>query len=196
MFTDDIVLEGERVRLVPMTYEHSEELFKASNHSELWTYSPGNINKLEDMLNTINDLLELKKLGLWYPFVILDKNTNKIVGSTSYLEISPKHRKLEIGGTWLDPKVWRTRVNTECKYLLLRYGFEVLELVRIQLRTDSRNERSNRAIQRIGAKFDGTLRQELINHDGYIRDSNIYSILDKEWEDVKRNLLSFLVDDI
>lgn len=192
MFTDDIVLDGERVRLVPMSYEHSEELFKASNHSEIWTYSPGNIKKPEDMLNTINDLLELKKQGLWYPFVILDKNTNKIVGSTSYLEISPQHRKLEIGGTWLDPKVWRTRVNTECKYLLLRYGFEALELVRIQLRTDSRNERSNRAIQRIGAKFEGTLRQELINHDGYIRDSNIYSILDKEWEAVKRNLLSFL----
>ncbi|WP_088102867.1 GNAT family N-acetyltransferase [Halalkalibacter urbisdiaboli] len=192
MFTDDIVLDGKRVRLVPMSNEHSEELFKASNHSEIWTYSPGNINKPEDMLNTINDLLELKKQGLWYPFVILDKNTNKIVGSTSYLEISPQHRKLEIGGTWLDPKVWRTRVNTECKYLLLRYGFEVLELVRIQLRTDSRNERSNRAIQRIGAKFEGTLRQELINHDGYIRDSNIYSILDKEWEAVKRNLVSFL----
>ncbi|WP_100407678.1 GNAT family N-acetyltransferase [Bacillus solitudinis] len=192
MFTDDIVLDGKKVRLVPMTYEHSEELFKASNHSEIWRYSQGNINKPEDMLNTIHDLLELKKQGLWYPFVILDKNTNKIVGSTSYLEISPQHRKLEIGGTWLDPKVWRTRVNTECKYLLLRYGFERLELVRIQLRTDSRNERSNQAIQRIGAKFEGTLRQELINHDGYIRDSNLYSILDRDWEAVKRNFLSFL----
>lgn len=192
MFTDDIVLDGERVKLVPMSYEHSEELFKVANHSELWTYSPGNINKVEDMLNMINALLELKKQGLWYPFVILDKNTNRIVGSTSYLEISPQHRKLEIGGTWLDPMTWRTRVNTECKYLLLKYGFEKLGLVRIQLRTDSRNERSNRAIQRIGAKYEGTLRQELINHDGHKRDSNIYSILDLEWEAVKRNFLELL----
>jgi RimJ/RimL family protein N-acetyltransferase len=190
--TDDIVLDGQRVRLAPMSYEHSEELFKAANHSEIWTYSPGYVNKLEDMVNLIDEALKSKEQGTKYPFVILDKDTDEIVGSTNYMTISEQHRTVEIGGTWLDPKVWRTRVNTECKYLLLKYGFEELNLVRMHLRTDSRNERSNRAIQRIGAKFEGTLRQELINHDGYIRDSNIYSILDKEWVAVKRNLVSFL----
>ncbi|XEC96662.1 GNAT family N-acetyltransferase [Paenibacillus tarimensis] len=192
MLEGNVELEGKRVRLIPMSLDHLEGLFEASKHSEIWTYSPGNVNQPEDMLNTINHALESKEQGLRYPFVILDKDTNKIVGSTSYIEISPQHRKLEIGGTWLDPKVWRTRVNTECKYLVLRYGFEELELVRIQLRTDSRNERSNRGIQRIGARFEGTLRQELINHDGYVRDSNVYSILDKEWEGVKVRLLDYL----
>lgn len=116
----------------------------------------------------------------------------QIVGSTSYLNISLQNRSLEIGGTWLDPKVWRSSVNTECKYLLLKYGFEELNLIRVQFRTDTRNERSNRAIRRIGAQFEGTLRQEMIMHDGYIRDTHVYSILDKEWESVKARMLGNL----
>jgi RimJ/RimL family protein N-acetyltransferase len=140
----------------------------------------------------MNQWMKSKEQGLRYPFVIFDKSANEIVGSTSYLDISPQNRKLEIGGTWLDLKVWRTRVNTECKYLLLKYGFEELNLVRVQLRTDTRNEISNHAIQRIGAQFEGTLRQEMILHDGYIRDSNVYSILDKEWETVKNKLQGYL----
>jgi N-acetyltransferase len=99
----NVELEGKRVRLIPMSLDHLEGLFEASKHCEIWTYSPGNINKPEDVLNTISHALESKEQGLRYPFVILDKDTNKIVGSTSYLEISPQHRKLEIGGTWLDP---------------------------------------------------------------------------------------------
>ncbi|MDF2653327.1 MAG: acetyltransferase, family [Paenibacillus sp.] len=119
--------------------------------------------------------MRAKEQGLRFPFVIFDKSTSEIVGSTSYLDISLLNRKLEIGGTWLDPKVWRTGVNTECKYLLLKYGFEELNLIRVQFRTDTRNERSNLAIQRIGAQFEGTLRQEMIVREGYIRDSNVYT---------------------
>jgi RimJ/RimL family protein N-acetyltransferase len=144
------------------------------------------------LIITLNQWMNSKEQGLRYPFVIFDKSTNEIIGSTSYLDISLQNRKLEIGGTWLDPRVWRTSVNTECKYLLLKYSFEELNLIRVQFRTDARNERSNRAIQRIGAKFEGTLRQEMIVQDGYIRDSNVYSILDKEWEGVKAKLLGFL----
>lgn len=192
MIKDEITLEGNRVRLIPASHEHLDRLFKASNHSEIWTYSPSTINKLEDLAITMNKWMKSKEQGLRYPFVIFDKMTNEIVGSTSYLDISPQNRKLEIGGTWLDPGVWRTIVNTECKYLLLKYGFEQLSLVRVQFRTDSRNERSNRAIQRIGAQFEGTLRQEMIMQDGYYRDSNVYSILDKEWEGVKARLASYL----
>lgn len=188
----DISLEGKRVRLLPASHEHLDGLFKASNHSEIWTYSPSTMSKPEDLVTTMNQWMKSKEQGLRYPFVIFDKSTNEIVGSTSYLDISPQNRKLEIGGTWLDPKVWSTRVNTECKYLLLKYGFEEMNLVRVQLRTDSRNERSNRAIQRIGAQLEGTLRQEMILHDGYIRDSNVYSILDKEWETVRDKLLGYL----
>jgi len=192
LINGDITLEGNRVRLLPATLEHLDGLFKASNHSEIWKHSPSIISKLEDMDSTINQWLKVKVQGLRYPFVIFDKITDEIIGSTSYLDISSQNRKLEIGGTWLDPKVWRTSVNTECKYLLLKYGFEELNLLRVQFRTDARNERSNRAIQRIGAKFEGTLRHEMILHDGYIRDSNVYSILANEWEGVKLRLLGYL----
>jgi RimJ/RimL family protein N-acetyltransferase len=188
----DIQLEGERVSLLPALYEHLDGLLKASNHSEIWTYSPSTISKPEDLVITMNQWMKLKEQGLRYPFVIFDKNANEIVGSTSYLDISPQNRKLEIGGTWLDPKVWRTKVNTECKYLLLKYAFEEMSLVRVQFRTDARNERSNYAIQRIGATLEGTLRQEMILYDGYIRDSNVYSILDREWEGVRDKLLGYL----
>src|SRR5690554_7366288 len=109
------------------------------------------------METIINRKIKLREQGFAFSFVIFDKDANEVVGSTSYLNISESNRKLEVGGTWLHPKVWRTRVNTECKYLLLKYGFEVLNLVRIQLCTDARNERSNRAIQRLGAQFEGTL---------------------------------------
>jgi RimJ/RimL family protein N-acetyltransferase len=192
MMKNDITLEGKRVRLIPMSLEHLDALFEASNHSEIWKYSVSKVSKPEDLENMMNKDLELIEQGLEYPFVIFDKDTNEIVGSTSYLNISERHRKLEIGGTWLHPKVWRTRVNTECKYLLLKYGFEELNLIRVQLRTDIRNERSNRAIQRIGAQIEGILRQELILQDGHIRDSNVYSILDKEWETVRDKLLGYL----
>jgi RimJ/RimL family protein N-acetyltransferase len=187
-----IQLEGKSVKLIPMSLEHLDGLFEASNHSELWKYSPSKVSKPEDLENMMNKNMKLIEQGLEYPFVIFDKDTNEIVGSTSYLNISEPHRKLEIGGTWLHPKVWRTRVNTECKYLLLKYGFEEMNLVRVQLRTDTRNERSNRAIQRIGAQLEGTLRQEMILHEGYFRDSNVYSILDKEWEGVRYKLLGYL----
>lgn len=192
MIRDGITLEGNRVRLIPASHEHVEGLFKASNHSDIWTYSPSSISKLADLEDTVDQWMRAKEQGLRFPFVIFDKSTSEIVGSTSYLDISLLNRKLEIGGTWLDPKVWRTGVNTECKYLLLKYGFEELNLIRVQFRTDTRNERSNLAIQRIGAQFEGTLRQEMIVREGYIRDSNVYSILDKEWERVKAKLLNYL----
>jgi RimJ/RimL family protein N-acetyltransferase len=186
----DIQLEGKRIRLIPWALEHLDGLFEASNHSEIWKYSPSKVSKPEDL--EMNKKMKSRDQGLGYPFVIFDKDANEIVGSTSYMNISELDRKLEIGGTWLNPKVWRTSVNTECKYLLLKYGFEELNLVRVQLRTDARNERSNHAIQRIGAQLEGTLRQEMIMHDGYFRDSNVYSILDKEWEGVRDKLLGFL----
>ncbi|MUT65653.1 GNAT family N-acetyltransferase [Paenibacillus sp. NEAU-GSW1] len=192
MIKGDITLEGERVKLVPAAHEHLEGLFNASNHSDIWTFSPSIISKPEDLVTTMNQWMKLKEQGLRYPFVIFDKSTNEIVGSTSYLDISLLNKKLEIGGTWLAPKVWRTRINTECKFLLLEYGFENLKIVRVQFRTDTRNERSNKAIQRIGAQFEGTLRQELIMHDGYLRNSNVYSILEKEWADIKTKLLYYL----
>ncbi|PWV94455.1 RimJ/RimL family protein N-acetyltransferase [Paenibacillus cellulosilyticus] len=188
----DIELEGERIKLIPASYEHVEELFNVSGNHELWRYSPSSISTIEDMHNTMDSWMRLKEQGVRYPFVIMDKATNEIVGSTSYLDISLSNRKLEIGGTWLDPKVQRTRVNTECKYLLLKYGFESLQLLRIQFKTDAKNEKSNLAIQRIGAQYEGTIRQDMILHNGHIRDTNIYSILNSEWNVVRDKLTEYL----
>lgn len=188
----DIFLEGSRVKLLPASLEYLDQLFNASNYPEIWTYSPSMISKPEDLATAMIQWEKAKEQGLRYPFVILDKDSNTIVGSTSLLDISLQNKKLEIGGTWLDPRVWRTRVNTECKYLLLKYCFEELDLLRVQFRTDSRNERSNKAILRIGARFEGSLRKEMILHDGYIRDSNVYSILDHEWQSVKARLIALL----
>lgn len=120
--------------------------------------------------------------------MIYDKQLDQIVGSTSFLSISIPNRNLEIGYTWLTPTVWRTRVNTECKYLLLKHCFETLKTIRVQLKTDRRNVRSQRAIERIGAIKEGTLRNQMIMPDGYLRDSVLYSIIDQEWASVKRKL--------
>jgi len=120
--------------------------------------------------------------------VIYDKQLDQIVGSTSFLSISIPNRNLEIEYTWFTPTVWRTRVNTECKYLLLKHCFETLKTIRVQLKTDRRNVRSQRAIERIGAIKEGTLRNQMIMPDAYLRDSVLYSIIDQEWASVKRKL--------
>ena len=108
--------------------------------------------------------------------------------STRYLTIMPKDRGIEIGWTWLARAAWRTPINSECKYLLLRHAFETLGCIRVQLKTDKRNERSRRAIERIGGQFEGILRQQFVLRDGTYRDSAYYSIIDAEWPAVKARL--------
>jgi RimJ/RimL family protein N-acetyltransferase len=114
--------------------------------------------------------------------------SGRVAGATRYLNIVPEFRGLEIGGTWYGLGFQRTAVNTECKYLLLQYAFETLSCIRVQFKTDSRNVRSQRAIERIGAKHEGILRNHMILPDGRFRDSVYYSILDNEWPGVKDNL--------
>jgi RimJ/RimL family protein N-acetyltransferase len=116
------------------------------------------------------------------------RDGNLVVGSTRYLDIRAKHRGLEIGGTWYDVAYQRTGVNTECKFLLLRHAFEVLQCARVQLKTDLRNERSQRAIERIGAMREGVLRNHVIMPDGYLRSTVMYSITHEEWPEVKSRL--------
>lgn len=124
--------------------------------------------------------------------MIIDQATNQVVGSTRFLDISSQHRQLEIGSTWLTPSVWRTRMNTECKYLLLKHCFEVLETIRVQIKTDRRNVQSQRAIERLGAVKEGVLRRHRILPDGYVRDTVYYSVIDEEWPAVKARLEAFL----
>jgi RimJ/RimL family protein N-acetyltransferase len=185
-------LAGKRAKLLPMEREHAQALYEAGQHPEIWAYMPIRITTPEEMERFVEQALKAKAEGTEFPFVIVDQETGRIVGSTRFLDISLPNRHLEIGWTWHSPDVWRTRINTECKYLLLRHCFETLDLLRVQLKTDGRNLRSQRAIERIGGIKEGVLRRQRILHDGYVRDTVYYSILAEEWPDVKTRLEVFL----
>jgi RimJ/RimL family protein N-acetyltransferase len=187
-----IELEGEKVRLVPLGPQHTEALYRAGNYPEIWTYMTRQMTRLEDMKNMVAEALAHKEKGTELPFVVIDKENQELIGSTRFLSISPANRSLEIGSTWYTPRVWRTSVNTECKYLLLSHCFEELHTVRVLIKTDARNLRSQKAIERLGAVKEGILRRERILFNGYIRDAVYYSIIDEEWPAVKKRLENFL----
>ena len=140
------------------------------------------------MRNWVLDILSRAEKGTDLPFVAIHLASGRAAGATRYLNIMPQDRGLEIGGTWYGPEFQRTVVNTECKYLLLHHAFETLGCIRVQLKTDLRNERSQKAIERIGAVKEGVLRNHMILPDGHIRHSVYYSILDTEWPEVKKRL--------
>ena len=185
-----VVLMGDRVKLEPMEVYHEQELLDAGNNPDIWAYMPMKVQSIEDMKHLVDGALQARGHGSEFPFVIIDKDSGKIVGSTRFLNISIPNRNLEIGSTWLSPTVWRTRINTECKYLLLKHCFEILGTIRVQLKTDSRNVRSQQAIERLGAVKEGVLRNHMIMPDGYLRNSVFYSVIDREWEQVKEKLES------
>jgi RimJ/RimL family protein N-acetyltransferase len=187
-----IELLGQRVKIVPMETKHTEELFAAGGSLDIWTYMPMVVQTFGDMERLVNDALKEREQGTQFPFVIFDKDASKLVGSTRFLDISATNRSLEIGWTWLSPSVWRTKVNTECKYLLFKHCFETLGTIRVQLKTDSRNLRSQKAIERIGGVKEGVIRNHRILSDGYRRHSVYYSVIDEEWLGVKEKLEGFL----
>ena len=182
-----VVLTGDYVRLEPMTEEHTAALAEIGIGQPFWDFMLyGNINTVDDMHNWVLDILARTENGTDLPFVAIHLASGRVAGATRYLNIAPKDRGLEIGGTWYGPEFQRTVVNTECKYLLLRHAFETLGCIRVQLKTDLRNERSQKAIERIGAVKEGVLRNHMILPDGRVRHSVFYSILDTEWPGVKK----------
>jgi N-acetyltransferase len=188
-----VVLTGEHVRLEPMTEDHILGLAEIGVGQPFWDFMLyGNISTVEEMRNWVLDILSRAEQGTDLPFVAIHLASGRVAGATRYLNIAPKDRGLEIGGTWYGPEFQRTVVNTECKYLLLRHAFETLGCIRVQLKTDLRNERSQKAIERIGAVKEGVLRNHMILPDGRIRHSVLYSILDTEWPDVKNRLEEML----
>ncbi|MEW9700313.1 GNAT family N-acetyltransferase [Paenibacillus sp. SI8] len=186
-----LTLEGTQVTLMPLQESHISELTKAANDPLIWAYMTP-LPQKQDVQRFVRQALEEQQSGLGLPFSVYDKGSERIVGSTRLFEISTAHRQLEIGHTWYHPTVWRTRINTECKYLLLRHCFETLGTVRVQLKTDLRNVRSQTAIARLGAVQEGILRQHRILQDGYIRDTVMFSIIASEWPEVKQRLEGFL----
>ncbi|WP_309890149.1 GNAT family protein [Archangium sp.] len=182
-----VTLEGRAVRLEPLELSHGPDLAMVAEpdlfeHFNTVLRTPGDVDTY------IRDALEAAERGVERPFVIIEKSTGLPVGSTRYLDIQRTHRTLEIGSTWLARRVWRSRVNTECKYLLLRHAFEELKVMRVQLKTDRRNARSRAAIERIGARFEGILRHHMLVRGDVVRDSAYYSIIGSEWPEVKARL--------
>jgi RimJ/RimL family protein N-acetyltransferase len=188
-----IVLKGENARLEPLDAKHAEGLFAIGQEEKIWRYLlRPKLESVADALSFVEDALRVAATGSQLPFAIIDQKNNRVAGSTRYLDIRSNDRAIEIGSTWLGRDFQRTAINTECKYLLLRHAFEDLGAVRVTLKTDGRNEQSQRAIERLGAVREGVLRKHMMMWDGYIRDTVYYSILDSEWPPVKRRLEGFL----
>jgi N-acetyltransferase len=188
-----LVLQGTVVRLEPLTLAHGADLWPAAQPAEIWTWlaaaRPETQAALEEWVRSAVAEMESKS-KVW--FAIVRHSDGLAVGVTSYMDIRRMDRGLEIGGTWLAPAVWRTALNTECKYLLLRHAFETIGCLRVQLKTDARNVRSQSAIERLGAVREGVLRKHMILPNEYVRDTVMYSITDTEWPAVKARLEGFL----
>lgn len=182
---EELTLEGATVILAPMRAEMLDELWEAANSKQIWEFTSSKIYSKEDMKVTIAKALAENKKGVQVPFVVIDKANGKVIGSTRYLDVANAQKTLEIGWTWYHPDYWRTRVNTETKFLLLKYAFENLKFNRVQFCTDLRNVRSQNAIERIGAQKEGILRKHKIIEDSYVRDTVVFSIISDEWLDVK-----------
>ena len=188
-----VILVGKVVRLEPLTEACIPALAEAGRDPSIWTYMRyGVVDTPQKMRHLVEYLLALQARGTDLPFVVVHQEAGCPIGMTRYMDIQPANRALEIGGTWYAPAYQRTAVNTECKYLLLRHAFETLGCIRVQLKTDLRNQRSQRAIERLGAVREGVLRNHMILPDGTVRSSVFYSILLAEWPGVKERLEEFL----
>ena len=183
-----VTLEGRHVRLEPLAKAHLEGLAEVGLDEELWRWIPTAVQTREEMAAYIETALQEQERGVSLPFAILEKATGRAIGSTRYGNIDRTHHRVEIGWTWVAREWQRTAMNTEAKYLLLKHAFESLGCVRVELKTDSLNEKSRAAILRIGAKEEGIFRNHMITASGRIRHSAYYSIIDSEWPAVKARL--------
>ncbi|MFN3580736.1 MAG: GNAT family N-acetyltransferase [Pseudomonas sp.] len=187
-------LVGEHVVLEPIAASHVDALFEIGQEREDWAYLPiPCFFSRDDVEKWVEQALVLAERGQHFTFVHVHPASGQLMGSTRYLNIRERDHGLEIGYTWLGRAHQRTMVNTEAKYLLLRNAFESIGAHRVELKTDSRNTRSQKAIERIGAQREGVLRRHMVTQNGYVRDSVLYSITDLDWPQVKKNLESKLV---
>ncbi len=186
-----IVLAGEIVRLEPLGFQHTEDLVAAASYDEIWTYldepTPDTSGAMDRL---IRDALDDQERGTRVPFAIINLAMGRAIGSTSYIDIRPHDRGVEIGWTWMTPSSWSTGANADAKLLLLRHAFEAQNAGRVAIKTDLRNIRSQRAIERLGATREGVWRNHRILSDGSYRHSVYYSIIDSEWPTVRDFLVA------
>ncbi len=187
-FDFDHVLENDWVRLEPLKATHFELLLPVAMNKALWEFTTAKIFTETDFKKYFDTAMEEKRLQKSYPFALFDKQQNQYAGCTRYGNIEFKHKKMEIGWTWIDPKLQGTGFNKHCKFLLLHFGFETLLLNRVELKTSSLNLKSQKAMLKIGAVKEGVLRRNIINDDGSIRDTVYFSFIKEEWPEIKERI--------
>jgi N-acetyltransferase len=188
MTIEAVILQGPVVRLEPLARAHHHRLCDVGLDEELWKWIPAPVRTADEMAAYLEKALDEQERGISLPFAIVEKASGRVIGSTRYMNIEREHRRLEIGCTWVGRDWQRSAVNTEAKYLLLRHAFDTLGCMRVELKTDSLNERSRAAIQRIGAKEEGIFRNHMITASGRIRHTVYYSIVEAEWPGVRARL--------
>lgn len=191
-FVDPVSLHGQMMSLVPLAHAHHDNLVEAVKDGELWNLWYTTIPAPDRMREEINRRLGLQEQGSMVAFAVIEKSTNLAVGMTTFMHIDAVNRRVEIGSTWYRQRVQRSALNTECKLLLLGHAFERLDCIAVEFRTHYFNQQSRKAIERLGARLDGVLRQHQIGSDGTLRDTCVYSIVDREWPTVKAHLTARL----
>jgi N-acetyltransferase len=185
-----VVLEGERIRLEPLSPDHAQGLYNRGRMAADWAFMPRSC--FIDMADVRQWVEEALQDPTQMPFTIVERAKGRVVGSTRFLHMRPEHRSVEVGWTWLGQEWQRTGVNTEAKLLLLSHAFDRMGCIRVEFKTDARNLRSQRALERIGATREGVLRNHMVVQGGYHRDSVYFSVIDKEWPAVKERLQGLL----
>jgi RimJ/RimL family protein N-acetyltransferase len=187
-----VTLRASRATLVPLSQAHRDDLAEATRDGELWKLWYTRVPSPEQMAGEIDWRLGLQAAGSMLPFAVIDTHTGRAVGMTTYMNVDSVNRRVEIGATWYRKSVQRTELNTQCKLLLLTHAFQTLQCIAVELRTHFFNFQSRAAIERLGAKLDGVLRNHQVSDNGTIRDTCVYSIIASEWPTVEAHLRSKL----
>lgn len=183
-----ITISGAHVDLIALEPGHFADLETVAQDKRIWQFYAYDGSNSSVLRSTLESGLADRERGAQFPFVIFHKAHNRIIGSTRFMDIQQKHKKLEIGTTWLHPDYWGSVINFECKLLLLTYSFETLGALRVQFKTDENNIRSRKAIEKVGGRFEGILRNDMLRDDDTRRNSAYFSIIEDEWNDVKEML--------
>jgi RimJ/RimL family protein N-acetyltransferase len=192
--THPLSLTGHHVELISLERKHFPALEAIADDKRIWQFYAYDGSDPSVLRSTLEGGLTDRDKGSQFPFVIFHRADKKIIGSTRFMDIQPKHKKLEIGTTWLHPDYWGTVINFECKLLLLTHAFESLGALRLQFKTDENNVRSRKAIEKVGGKFEGILRNDMLRDNNTRRNSAYFSIIEEEWSDVKKMLMRAVAD--
>jgi RimJ/RimL family protein N-acetyltransferase len=187
MRVEPVILENTFVRLEPLEERHREPLRAAGNDPDLWGFANVNLNNDDFDSWMRHRFVEMERAGEM-TWAVFDKASDSYAGSTSFLAFVPAHKRVEIGWTWYAKRVWAGAVNPSCKRMLFAHGFETLGFNRVELKADARNVRSCKAMERLGAKFEGVHRSHMVRPDGRLRDTAWYSVIREEWPSVRDGL--------